>query len=252
MAVFFTDLDNTLIYSHNRTIPGEKIVVEYLHGREQSYMTAYSYSFLRSLSGLCIIPVTTRTCAQYERIQCMDEFHVREAIVCNGGMLLVDGSEDLAWSEETVSKAGKELDELENACDLLQGIYSGTCIQRPAPYMAYWKTDNPARTCKEIEGAIKTDRITVQHDQKKVYLFAASVNKGSAIQRYCSRSHLAADIAAGDDIMDIPMLNHARYALAAERIAGLVKNNNLVILNGDVRSDQICREIERFQASGVI
>ena len=66
MSVFFTDLDNTMIYSHHREIGKPKIVVEHLDGREQSFMTEFAYDFLLSADWLDIVPVTTRTKQQYE------------------------------------------------------------------------------------------------------------------------------------------------------------------------------------------
>ena len=36
---FFCDLDHTLIYSHRVALGEEKVVVEYLNGKEQSFMT---------------------------------------------------------------------------------------------------------------------------------------------------------------------------------------------------------------------
>ena len=67
MSVFFTDLDNTMIYSHHREIGKPKIVIEHLDGKEQSFMTEFTYDFLSSAEWLDIVPVTTRTKQQYEK-----------------------------------------------------------------------------------------------------------------------------------------------------------------------------------------
>ena len=40
MAIFFTDLDNTLIYSYRRDIGRDKVCVELYQGREISFVTA--------------------------------------------------------------------------------------------------------------------------------------------------------------------------------------------------------------------
>ena len=45
MSVLFSDLDNTMIFSHHREIGNKKIVVEHLDGREQSFMTEFTYDF---------------------------------------------------------------------------------------------------------------------------------------------------------------------------------------------------------------
>ena len=36
MILFCSDLDNTLIYSHRREMHADKVLAEYLDGREQS------------------------------------------------------------------------------------------------------------------------------------------------------------------------------------------------------------------------
>ena len=52
MSILFSDLDNTLIYSHNRELSKPKVVIEHLDGREQSFMTQYTYDFLASADWL--------------------------------------------------------------------------------------------------------------------------------------------------------------------------------------------------------
>lgn len=42
----FTDIDNTLLYSYRREIGENKVVVEHINGKIQSYMTKRSYDFL--------------------------------------------------------------------------------------------------------------------------------------------------------------------------------------------------------------
>ena len=91
MIVFYSDLDNTLIYSYRREIGGKKRCVEVYQGREISFMSEYSYHLLQEISKKALfIPVTTRTMEQYQRIDLgigIPEY----ALVCNGGILLVRG-----------------------------------------------------------------------------------------------------------------------------------------------------------------
>ena len=69
MAVFFTDLDNTLIYSYRHEIGREKICVELYQGREVSFITKRTWELLQQVKKqVLIIPVTTRTQEQYHRI----------------------------------------------------------------------------------------------------------------------------------------------------------------------------------------
>ena len=97
MQIVHTDLDNTLIYSYKHEIGGPKTCVEIYQGREISFMTETSHRLLGQLCskpGVLVVPTTTRTLEQYQRIDLgigVPEY----ALVCNGGVLLHQGKEDL-------------------------------------------------------------------------------------------------------------------------------------------------------------
>ena len=62
------DLDNTLIYSYKHRVPGDSCV-EWLDGQEQSFMTERTQALLRQLpANVRLVPVTTRSKEQYQRI----------------------------------------------------------------------------------------------------------------------------------------------------------------------------------------
>ena len=86
MDILFTDLDNTLIYSKKTDIK-KRISVEVYRGEDNSFMSKYSYELLKKLhERLLIVPVTTRTYMQYERINLSI---VPKYVLCaNGGQLL--------------------------------------------------------------------------------------------------------------------------------------------------------------------
>lgn len=252
MAVFFTDLDNTLIYSHKREIGEEKTVVEYLDGRQQSFMTNYTYDYLKNANWLDIVPVTTRIDTQFKRITCMEELNIKEAIVGNGGMLLLNGKEDEEWSAETLNIASKQVGSLDKIEATLRSDYPLAVIYRPTPYMLYLGRDFQSDMSDRFEDYAKEMDLTFQQAHRKLYLFCQGVDKGNAVKRYKKRSGVSIDVAAGDDIMDIPMLNLARFAFASEKIAPYVKNDNLFVFDGELISDRICDELQRLHISGKI
>lgn len=97
MKVIHLDLDNTLIYSCRHDIGEQRINVELYQGREISYMTAVSHRLLRQIKQEClIVPTTTRTKEQYDRID-LRAGAFEYALICNGGLLLVNGKSDPAW-----------------------------------------------------------------------------------------------------------------------------------------------------------
>ncbi len=58
--------------------------------------------------------------------------------------------------------------------------------------------------------------------------------------------------AAGDGMMDIPLLNEAAYAFAPQRLKSLIHAAHPRLLEGTLISDQICRELGMLHAGGII
>ena len=125
MIVFHTDLDNTIIYSYKHDIGMRKRNVEFYQGREISYITEETYRLLQQLKNeMLIVPTTTRTLEQYQRIDLgIGQFPY--ALVCNGGVLLVDGMRDEAWYQDSLHLVSDSRDEMNLAMELLENSNSG-------------------------------------------------------------------------------------------------------------------------------
>ena len=251
MNVFFSDLDNTLIYSHRRTIAGNKIPVEWLNGKEQSYMTEYTYGFLRDAEWLSLIPVTTRTEAQYRRIMLQELFNIHYALICNGGKLLIDGNEDSEWSKETLEGVQNEIPDLEKLGKELQSL-CGKQIHRPEIYYYYGVTDEPEKVCSALRRRNLNPMITIDHDHRKVYLFPRKVNKGEAVKRFEKAAAVNTRTGAGDSSMDIAMLNEMDYAMSPLPVFNYISCANKIALKGEIISDQICNELADLHLKGII
>lgn len=98
-----TDLDRTMIYS--RTAAGnqfeatEPVCVEIYQDALLSYMTATAHTLLADLAVRAIVvPTTTRTPAQYQRIT-LPGGPYRYAVASNGGSILVEGRPDADWRQ---------------------------------------------------------------------------------------------------------------------------------------------------------
>ncbi len=249
MEILFSDLDNTLIYSHRHELTGEKIPIEYLRGREQSYMTLLTYNSLINLDGIRFVPVSTRSEAQYRRLVFMDILHARHAIICNGGKLLIDGNEDKSWTDETYEMVAPYEKYLEEAIEIFASIGSIGDIKRPEIYMCYATADDPKAVYDLLVDAIGSDEIVSEYDARKVYLFIRGIDKGTAVKRYVERFSADRVIAAGDCRIDIPMLNEADYALAPKEILKYVTAPGIE-LDGDDISFPICRFLEEYNMKG--
>lgn len=252
MSILFTDLDNTMIYSHHRGIGKPKIVVEHLDGREQSFMTAFAYDFFSSADWLRVIPVTTRTERQYHRIECSERLRFKYAIVCNGGKLLVDGKEDEEWSYKTHILAQNSYDYLEQATELLSYLCNNETIHRPDKYMSYVKCNDPERVYVELDKLIDSNKVSIQRDGRKIYVFASGITKGSAIKRFVKNRNSEIILAAGDNLMDVSMMNIVDIAFAKPNIYDLITCRNKIKIKEEPFSDGICKSIYEMRMKGLL
>ena len=243
MKAFFTDLDNTIIYSHRHQIAAPKRVAEYLHGHEQSYMNEELFRVLSSLSELTLIPVTTRSEEQYRRLICMEDLHVKYALLCNGGKLLIDGKEDRLWQEETLAFSNKHIDDLERAYERLTGHCDPARLHRPELFMCYAGVDNPIEVYGQLKKETQGLQVDIAYDHRKVYLFAKGLNKGLAIKRFKQRFSVSYSIACGDSEMDIPMLNEVDLAMASNIIFQDVTAKRKMELQGEDISLKIAGQL---------
>lgn len=252
MDVFFSDLDNTLIYSHRYHFHKDIIPVEYLNGREQSFMTRTTWDTLVNLTGFNLVPVSTRTEAQYFRLICMEELHPKYTLICNGGKLLIDGKEDKLWTDETNQITASNLKSLKKAVDEIIKISPGSEVHSPEQYMHYVSVKLPDKVRRDLTGKINTDEVEVRCDRRKVYLFSKGVNKGQAVRRFMARFDVENTIAAGDNEMDIAMLNEVGFALAAEEIFPDITAPRKIKLVGEDYSSQICEVLKNIVNEGKI
>ena len=149
MTAFFSDLDRTLIFSHRIALPREKLVVELLNGREQSYMTCRTLAYLQNAAWLRLVPVPMRSCEQSERVSVFRTLlPCRYALVCNGGVLLADGETDRAWLAETRRLAANQLRELERAVRIFESLADP--VRTPMDLMAYALCGDPEDTARKL------------------------------------------------------------------------------------------------------
>ena len=114
-GILCADMDNTIIYSYKRNIGENKLNVELYNGREISFISEKTHDLLKKVSEkMTIIPTSTRTEEQYKRID-LDIGIVPYALVCNGGVLLVNGKRDREWYLESLQMIQNSRPEMEKA-----------------------------------------------------------------------------------------------------------------------------------------
>lgn len=242
----FIDIDNTLIYSYRKEVKGEKICVEYINGRIQSYMTTRTYDYFTNQNKYDIIPVSTRTVPQYSRLsELTDKLGVRYAVVCNGGILLDRGEPDKTWLDETYRLIGRTSHELEKAAEFMEKLSSRE-VHRTEGIMIYTVTDDPDYVKQQMKEKTKDSGLTVFSDNKKVYCVPSVINKGNAVKRCIERFGKSRSVSAGDGIQDIPMLEAADIAIAEPHIFGILQNSGKICGDtSEMFSDSVCDILEQ-------
>ena len=224
--MFHTDLDNTIIYSYRHAIQPYEIwegkrCVELHRGREISFITQETFRLLQEVKKhILIVPTTTRTIDQYSRID-LGIGNFEYALVCNGGVLLVDGKEDKNWFQSSLELIKYSHEELDKAMVFLEHEKRRNFELRfIMELFLFTKCDEPERVVDDLRSILDVTLVDVFYTGIKVYVVPKALNKGNAIKRF--REYIGAEyvIAAGDSAFDITMLEAADYGIATAELAG--------------------------------
>ncbi|OLA90858.1 MAG: HAD family hydrolase [Roseburia sp. 40_7] len=191
MHIFCMDLDNTIIYSYKHDIGNEKINVEIYQGREISFITKKTQELLlMAKEKYMLIPTSTRTVGQYERID-LGIGAFPYALVCNGGILLVNGKRDRAWYETSLDLIRESSPELEKAMGILE---------------------HDKRRKFELRFIERLFVFTKCNDPEEVvYVVPKKLSKGMAVRRLREKLKPESIMAAGDSGFDISMVEEADH-----------------------------------------
>ncbi len=215
MVIFYTDLDNTLIYSYKHEIGQEKTCVEMYENREVSYISKKTRYLLEEVAkNILVVPTTTRSVEQYNRIRLgLGSFPY--ALVCNGGVLLENGTPDLAWQEESLALARPGMGELEKAASILQNDPARCLdIRMIEGLFLFTKSSQPELSAGKLSECLDNTLVDVFCNGTKLYVLPKKLDKGTALKRFKQRMGADRAIAAGDSLFDIPMLEAADVAVA--------------------------------------
>ncbi|WP_059036569.1 hypothetical protein [Gordonia desulfuricans] len=230
-ALVATDLDRTLIFS--RTAMGEEQFaclapecVEMYQGGPLSYLTPDSRILLEELvARVPVVPVTTRTPAQFTRIM-LPGGPFRYAVASSGGRILTDGSDDAAWRETVerrVASTSATLDEVTAALRARIDERWVRSLRTADDLFCYLVVDldaQPADFLPEWQQWCGDRQWMVSQQGRKIYALPQPVTKSAALAEV--RARLVADgtlpadapvLAAGDGRLDTDLLEYADHAI---------------------------------------
>ena len=248
MVVFHMDLDNTIIYSYRHEIGEDRLEAEWYNGRNISYLTRETCEMLNELKEKALlVPTTTRTQEQYERIN-LQIGSIKYALVCNGGVLLVDGKEDTEWyrtSRKLVDNCQAMLQKISAVLENdKRRIFEVRFIKE---LFLFTKCEEPEAVVRDLEKITDKALVEVFSNGSKVYAVPKALSKGAAVERF--REYIGAKmvIAAGDSEFDISMFEKADVAFAPMKLAKKyqMKPNTRVLPNTRVYSEEVLTQVLR-------
>ena len=237
-GILCADMDNTIIYSYTRNIGENKLNVELYNGREISFISEKTHDLLKKVSEkMTIIPTSTRTEEQYKRID-LDIGIVPYALVCNGGVLLVNGKRDREWYLESLQMIRNSRPEMEKAQQILAGDSRRKFELRFLDELfIFTKCEKPEEVVEDLQAKLTTKLVDVFHNGEKVYVVPVNLSKGMAVRRLRKRLQPAYIIAAGDSEFDVSMVEESDLGLVP---AGFKK----IYGNGSDRFKETVMEME--------
>ena len=247
MIVFNSDLDNTIIYSYKHDIGTKKRCVEIYQNRELSFVTERTYMILKQLMGkVLFVPTTTRTKEQYERIELgigMPEY----ALVCNGGVLLVNGKEDEEWYQQSLHLIEDCKKELDKAKHILETDDNVTYELRNIKELFWFtKSEKPLDSVNLLKSKLDTRKVDVISNGVKIYVVPKRLSKGYALKRFRQRVKADTVIAAGDSEFDLSMLCEADVAIAPKELSTYLSNmpHTVFTENKGMFSEELLKAVE--------
>jgi len=203
-----SDLDQTLVFSPAATarlgggLPA--VVVETIDGVTISEMAAAVRRDLRILAVRAVVlPVTTRTVAQLQRIDL--PFAPRFAVAASGGTVLVDGLVDAEWEARTKA-ALTEAAPLSAMAALLREA-TGERVREADGLFCYVVADGLSTA--ELDKPCAASGWRVELQGRKLYLLPLGLDKAAAVAHVAERVGADRLLAAGDSLLDRTMVEQA-------------------------------------------
>lgn len=263
MHVLTTDLDRTFIFSE-RTVGlplEEAICIEVLDEKPISYISKRTKDLLEEVQQhIEIIPVTTRSLAQYERIQLFEQTP-RYAVVCNGGIVLNDGKVDEEWQAQVRRNIAScmgfdEFRETFSDCWQLEMFRKINGVDGLFYVMLIDEEKRDDAKLTELSNAFEEARWKSYVHGRKFYALPQTLTKEAAVQYILEKLSPLAHYAAGDSFMDLGMMQLTEHHFSPKHgeIYGTLAHEapvRILEMNGAAFTEQMLEEILAAATSSV-
>lgn len=221
-----SDLDRTLIYSANSMalvgsdhLAPRMVVAEVYDAAPLSFMTRAAEALLEGVvEQSTFVPVTTRTQAQFSRVQ-LPGAGQGYAVTTNGAVLLHDGEPDADWSGHIQRSLGSDCAPLDAVLRRLTGGSAHPAVLRvrtAEDFFVYAIVDRealPADYLDELAAWCGVRGWTTSLQGRKLYCVPAPITKEAAVAEVRQRTGAGLLVAAGDSRLDAGFLELADVAI---------------------------------------
>ncbi len=244
--IFASDLDGTLIFSRRyldrlqEPLQASLQLVESIKGQEISYTTGNVIEMLKRIhERILFVPVTTRTIHQYRRITLFHgQIKPSYAIVTNGGNILKDGEPMKEWQQlvkDQIKKTTLSLEQVEKRFLETRESQWVKSAYRADNMFLYFTLDT-AQVRREALNPffnwLRENQWAGSLQGRKLYFIPRCLNKGAALAFLKKQLDIHTLVAAGDSLLDLPMLNLADYAIAPFH-GELIESSSLEVERGE-------------------
>lgn len=220
------DLDRTLIYSAAALGLGGPdaaapalLVAEVYQGVPISFLTRRAQTLLAELAAAAVlVPTTTRTLAQYERVRLFDR-PPTFAVTTNGGRIIADGRPDEDWAGEVgarLTSACAELAELAEHLDKVadpRWTLSSRVAEDLFCYLVVNRAELPATFVADLAAWCEPLGWAVSLQGRKIYAVPCPLTKSAALAEIGRRTGAGPLLAAGDSLLDADLLDAAQFGV---------------------------------------
>lgn len=230
--IFASDLDSTIIYSSrncNVINKEELFPVDFYNNSNCSFITKSMQDKLDYINkNMLFIPVTTRSPKQYKRMKYFyDVIKPEYAVVANGGIILKNGNELSTWSDIISTK--------------IKGVVSVNTMIKLCSFFLESDFIKSYKTCEDlfIYSIVDEDKLanmlskqevdldffevlrlfcskhnySLSKQGRKVYIVPNCINKYDPINYIMKLENIDILIAAGDSVLDYPIIEHSNYGI---------------------------------------
>lgn len=244
MFTFVSDLDHTLIYSHQK----EGSCVEVLNGCGLTYMTpAAKQIFYRLLNqkDFLFIPCTARNFQQTSRVEFIKKLPY---MVCDlGGSVYVDGKPDYRW-KPLLRKGGYiapdalEAEKMWVQKHLNSSYIKLHCNEDLFFVLSFKDRETAGYIFKKLKGR-ENGNIRYCLQGRKIYCIPVRLNKANAVQYLMEQYHIENIYTSGDSLFDEEFTKIGTALLPAH--ASIIHNTEYrTVASGMQAGEELIKQVE--------